>query len=249
MSRRALRSVVFYAAMVLISKSQTSFLPASLATQVGHNSESFLFAIIIAVEIQFIRPRLMASSRRWVIAGAGAIAFFAVGYYLIHSGWIPTIVTLNEPVIAGGFMLVYLMLPRPLKAAPYISLGILAFIVIFFNTGFVFDQAESLVPFLIAPLALDVFDRTILEPEHGDHPLRRAVWIVCLVAVAVAFMALAHWARQDLQGPIRLGIDYGQRAAEAYWGWILIHLYFSYWLGRTWRSGRTAVPLDLGTEA
>ena len=246
MSSRVARSAMFYgvltlALVILMTKAQTHVLPAGLASQIGHNSETLLFAILVCLEIQFFRPWARAHRAPWMPTVLVAGALFLVAYLLLQTGWTSSVVTLNEPIVAAGFVLLYIMLPRPFRLAPLVSLAILAFIVVFFDTAFVLDQAESLVPFLLAPLALDVFDRTILEPDQPDRPILRLVWIGILLAVGLAFMALAPWAREDLQGALRYGIDYGQRASEAYWGWILVHAYFAYVLGRLWRDGGSAV--------
>lgn len=253
MSRTATRSVLFYAAVagaliVIVAKKLSLIMPTGLATQIGHNSESLAFALLICAEIQLLRPRIMRSTHPWAIALPGGVFFLVAGYLLEHSDLLPSIVTLNEPVVAAGLMLLYITLPRPLPAAPIIGAVILVLIVAFFNTALVLDQAESLVPFLIAPFALDVFDRTILEPHRTDRPVLRLCWCCALVAVGVALMILARWARRDLQGPLRLGIDYGERASESYWGWLLVHFYFSYWLGRRWRGRSSVEGLRLAVE-
>src|SRR6185436_1213308 len=110
------------------------------------------------------------------------------------------------------------------------------FIAIFFDSTFVLDQAESLVPLALAGPALDIFDRTILRPQLPDTPGLRLLWMALLLVAAVGLIFAAHWARQDLHGSLRYAIDYAQRAAEAYWGWLIIHTFFSYWLGSRWRD-------------
>ncbi|WP_370618058.1 hypothetical protein [Mumia sp. Pv 4-285] len=247
MSSRATRSALSYslvglALLILVTKVHAMALPSGIASQIGHNSEALAFALLVCAEIQFFRPWALGRRLAWLWTVLGAGILFAAAYGLLQTGWTSSVVTLNEPIVGAGFVLLYIMIPRPFRFAPLVSLAILAFIVIFFDTAFVLDQAESLVPFLIAPLALDVFDRTILEPDQPDRPVLRVVWIGVLAVVGLAFMASAPWAREDLEGWFRYGIDYGQRASEAYWGWILVHAYFAYVLGRLWHpaSGRTA---------
>lgn len=240
------RRGLFYAVVagslaLLVTKTHALFLPAGLASQIGHNSEALLFALLVAAQIQYVRPRLLASSRKWLVATTISLAHFLIAYALLQTGWTSSVVTLNEPIVAAGLMMPYLLIPRPFRQAPAVTLAVLTFVVVFFDTTFVLDQAESLVPFMLAPLALDVFDRTILEPDQQDRPLRRGIWMVALVAAGIGFMIAAAWARQDLHGPVRLGIDYGQRAAEAYWGWLLVHGYFSCWLRQ--RGARPALAL------
>ena len=246
MTGTRLRMAVYYAAMLvilllLVTKTQKQFLPEGIATQIGHNSEAFLFAILIPLEIQILRG-VAYGAARFIGTAIGGVVLILLGTGLLHTGWAPTLVTLNEPVIAAGFVLIYLGLPRSPVVGLTVSALTLLFIVIFFDTSLVFAQAESFVPLFLVGLGLDVFDRTILQPESEDAPVRRAVWMALLFIAAIGFMVAARWARQDLEGWFRLGIDYGQRAAEAYWGWLLVHAYFSYWLGRRWRG-----PLEQGT--
>ena len=40
-----------------------------------------------------------------------------------------------------------------------------------------------------------------------------------------------------LSGPFENTIDYAHRANEAYWGYLIITIYFSYWLGKDWYGG------------
>lgn len=229
------RRLVFYgvlafALLVLVTKAHTHVLPAGVAAQVGHNSEALLFAILVCWQIQYLRPILLRSTLRWPGGLGIAAAHFVAAYALLQTGWSSSVVTLNEPIVAAGLMLPFLLLDRPLRFAPAVSLAVLALVIVFFDTSLVLDQAESLVPFMLAPLALDVFDRTVLEPDQPDRPVRRVLWMGGLIALALALMAAAPWAREGLDGWFRLGIDYGHRAAEAYWGWLLVHGYFSFWL-------------------
>ncbi|WP_418276072.1 hypothetical protein ACNHYB_14600 [Isoptericola jiangsuensis] len=234
------RSLIFYgvltvALLALVTKAHALVLPAGLASQVGHNSEALLFALLVCAEVQFFRPWARRTARPWFWTVLVAAVMFLAAYLLLHSGWTSTLVTLNEPIFGAALVLLYVMVPRPFRLAPVVSIVVLAFVVVAFDTALVLDQAESLVPFMLAPLAFDVFDRTILEPEQPDRPSLRVLWIVLLLAVGLTFMLLAPWAREDLQGWLRYGIDYGQRASEAYWGWVLVHVYFGYVLGARWR--------------
>lgn len=248
MGRTTWRSIAYYVViaavlLLIVANKLTLLLPDQLAVQIGRNSESLLFALLICAQIQYLRPVLLRLAHPWLVIVPGAVFFFVAGYLLEHSSLPPALVTLNEPLIAAGFMLLLIGLPRPLVWAPLIGLGFLVFVIVFFKTAFVLDQAESLVPMVIAPFALDVFDRAILEPEQRDRPRLRGAWCVALVVVGVAFMVGARWARKDLHGPIRFGLDYGERASEAYWGWLLVHFYFSYWLRHS-RSHAQVEPIE-----
>lgn len=243
------RTVAFYSVLTLVlllivTGALPALLPGGVASRIGHNSESLLFAIAFCAVAQFLLPWLR--HRRWspwLVTVPGAVVCFGFGTFLINSSWPATLVTLNEPVIATGFMLLYASVRRPFRYAAAVAAALLAFIIVFFHTSFVLDQAESLVPALLAPLALDVFDRTILEPWRKPKAGLRLLWMSFLAVVALGLMAAAPWARGDLHGPFRLGIDYGQRAAEAYWGWLIVHLYFGYWIGkqRGWPPNHKAV--------
>ena len=135
---------------------------------------------------------------------------------------------------------IYVQPKRPLKCTPWLSVVVLALIVVFFNTAVVLDQAENLFMIMLAPVAFDLFDRTILDPSAPDRPGRRLAWCVSLVLAWFVFWRLAAVVRPDLSGPIDYGIDYAYRAAEAYIGILLVHVYFSYVLGPLWRDRNRA---------
>ncbi len=248
MNKLSTRSAVFYVLtaivlLLLVTKTQKQFLPEGVATQIGHNSEAFLFALLVAAQIQVLR-RIPISTARLAGMVVGGAVLIALGLLLKDADLAPTVVTLNEPLIGAGFVLLYLALPRSTMTAVVVTVVVVLYIVIFFDTTFVLDQAESLVPLALAGPALDIFDRTILRPELDDRPGLRLGWMALLLVVVIGLIPAAHWAREDLHGFLRLGIDYAQRAAEAYWGWLLVHAFFSYWLGPIWRRpvDRTVLP-------
>lgn len=222
--------------LVLVTGLQYLVLPSGLAGRIGHNSEALAFALVTAGVIHAYRHRLerAESVKRLLVPTAFALA--VTGLLLQRTGWASSVVTLNESLLGVAFVSLYLCLPRARLLAGCVALATLTAIIVFFDTNFVLDQAESLVPLVIAPLSLDLFDRTVLQPRLQDRPWLRTLWMVALVAIALGAMVAAQWARQDLHGPLRMGIDYAQRAAEAYWGWLLIHFYFSVWLGKHWRD-------------
>lgn len=246
---RSGRQAVFFGAttialLVLVTHVHELVLPASIATQIGHNSEALLFALLIAATVH-LRRRLLGQGKspRPVLISLAIV--MSIGGILLQraDAWPTSVVTLNEPVLGAGLVTAYLCLPRSPMRGALVSVAVVIFIVVFFQTDFVLDQAESLVPLALAPLALDVFDRRILSPDLPDRPGLRVGWMTFLVLMAVVSMIAARWARGDLDNAFRLGIDYSQRAAEAYWGWLIIHAYFSYWLPGTWlRTPKGAQP-------
>lgn len=245
MQHRNLARVAFYGTLtialtILVTKAQALVLPAGLSSQIGHNSEALCFALLVCLSIEFVRPWGQRIGRPWAVAFGGAVLMWAGAWLLLQTDWSSSIVTLNEAMIGAGFLLIYVTIPRPFRLWPLALAGIAAFIVVFFDTSFVLDQAESLVPLLLAPIALDLVDRTILDPEQPDRPIRRTIWIATLFVIGFGFMALAPSARENLDSSLNLAIDYGQRAAEAYWGWILIHAYLGYIIGKTRPRVRSA---------
>lgn len=216
---------------LIVTGAHATFLPSGLASQIGHNSEALALALLVAALIHVYRRR----GRGAWCAVVGLV--LVVAGLLLQRADLPTsVVTLNEALVGAGLIAWYLLLPRSPVVGVVTSAAILLAVVVFFDTTFVLDQAESLVPAILVPLALDVFDRRLLQPWAPDNGLLRVLWIAFLCSLAVGSMLAARWARQDLSGPLKLGIDYSQRAAEAYWGWLLVHVYF---LCRRWGARGT----------
>lgn len=232
------RSIVYYLAVtgllvLIVINALPILLPDSIATQIGHNSEALLFAIGFSAIVQFLLPWIHSRGwTPWRVTVPAAIACIAFGAALLQAPWPPTLVTLNEPMIAIGLMLLYVSIRRPFRRAPIVSALVLVVLAVFFNTSVVLGQAESLIPLLLAPFALDVFDRAILEPGSADRPVLRLVWMAFLLVVAVTLIFASRWVGDDVHGPFRSAINYAQRGAEAYWGWLIVAGYFGIWIGR-----------------
>ena len=250
---RGLRPLAFYGAtslllLAIVTKQLDTVLPHGLATQIGHNSESLTFALLVCATIQYVRPAALRSPHPWRLPLAVFAGCMVLAVALLELPVPGSLHTLNEPVLAAGVLALYVQLRRPLWFAPLLSLGVLAVVVLLYDTQFVLDQLESLVPLMLAPIGLDVLDRSLLDRRHPDTPRSRLVWCAILVAIGLGAMLLAPGAREDLSGSLNLGIDYAHRASESYWGLLLVHGYFSYWLASRWRSRpmtvapRIAVP-------
>jgi hypothetical protein len=243
--------VAFYAGSgvllgLAMSKQLASILPDGIAAQVGHNSEAVLYAALVCATVQVLGAYRSSTAASWAAVAAYALTCVTLAALLKDSDLPSSVATLNEPLVAAGLTALYLNLPRPVRWPWAWSAAVLLFIVLLFDTSLVLDQAESLVPLMIAPIALDVVDGWLLDKRRPNRPGRRWAWCAFLVAVAACAMVLARVVRPDLSGPVDYAIDYAQRAAEAYWGWVLIHLYLGFWL--PWRFRRTEPPAQRRTE-
>ncbi len=230
---------LFYGALsVLLVLSVTgtlsSFLPSGVASQVGHNSEAYLLALLLGILLQWVRPRAFASRQPWLPLGAIAVLSIGLGVLLDQQkGSIgSSYATLNEALVAFGVICLYLLLRRPLAVAPFLAVGMLTAIVLLNRTDFVTLQAESLVAIMLAPVSLDVADPTLVDRDAADRPTARLVWCVVLICVPVLFAVLS---RLHLSGLAAEIARYGSRPTEAFLAFLFIHLYFSYLLGAQWR--------------
>ena len=244
MRDRRLRIAIFYTTMavallVLVTRAQQHVLPSGLATQVGHNSEAFLFAMLVAAEIQILRTR--ARTPRLLIGMASCgVLFVALGLALRASELPATLTTLNEPIIGAGFLLFYMCLPRSRTTALVCAVSVTLCIFVLVDRTFVIDQAESLVPLVLAGPAIDIFDRRLLDGDASGTRVLWMTWVVALTLVAIILIPVGAWAREDLSGGGAVTIDYLRRAIEGYWGWVFVHVYFAFLLGAAWRNSRSA---------
>jgi hypothetical protein len=234
------RSAVYFAAVAIVAAMTirhdfARFLPDHLATEIGHNREALGLALLLVPIIQWFRPWAARQRYPMLLAVILAVALYAFGWWMLHkSGWTSDYYTFSESFFGAAFITVFIQPKRPARWAVWVTPAVLVFIVIFFQAGWDLDQSEDLVMILIAPLAFDLFDRRILDRSAPDRPDLRAGWVVSLMVAWFVLWRLAKVVRPDLHGPFDHTVDYGYRAAEAYWGIWLVHVYFSYWLGRSW---------------
>lgn len=209
--------------LLLVAKLQQSLLPGGLASQVGHNSEVFALALALGWGIALLRgPTVSRDRRRATALAAASLVLAGVIYW---SGTPTTVKTLNEPLLAAGLITFYCLIPRPLpRLAPWFISGFLAVVIVLWSqVDVVFQQAESVTALMVAPLALDVVDRSVLEPAR-----RRSSWVwvwICALVLTPAG-ALATGSYRTASGHLPEVVDYLARGAEGFWGIALLQVYF-----------------------
>jgi hypothetical protein len=256
MTRPWARTVMFLAAVALLAQvinqhDLANVLPEKLATEIGHNREALGLALIMVPVIQWFRPWAARRRHPMVPAVLLAAVLYGFGWWMLHeSGWTSDYFTYSESFFGAAFITVYVQAKRPARWGLLVTPAVLASMVVWRESGWVLDQLEDLVMIMLAPLAFDLFDRRILDRSAPDRPGLRLGWCVGLVVLWFGLWRLAAAVRPDLHGPLDYTIDWGYRAAEAYWGILLIHLYFSYWLGRSWldRTPNAADPVARPTD-
>ena len=226
------------ALLVLVTRAQQDFLPSGLATEVGHKQRG--------VPLRHARRGRNPDPQD---AGAHAATadrdgelrclFVALGLALRASELPATLTTLNEPIIGAGFLLFYMCLPRSRTTALVCAASVTLCIVVLVDRTFVIDQAESLVPLVLAGPAIDIFDRRLLNGDASGTRALWMTWVVALTLVAIVLIPVGAWARDDLSGGGAVTIDYLRRAIEGYWGWVFVHVYFAFLLGVAWRNSRS----------
>lgn len=238
---RVVMGVVFYGGLLLLMAAillqlLDNVLPNGLARRIGFNSEGFVLALMIAAWIQFARPRLTDSKSQWPVTLAVGLACVAVGVALLATDLPPRFRTLNETFLAAGVVLPYLQLRRPLP--PWVpiafSAAVFAAIVFFSHTELVTGLAETLGVLVLLPLAVDVYDRGILDSKALTSPTVRYGFYAALVIVPVTLSILER--KLDIGGVFGDVTRYGVRLHESFICILLVSLYFAVGLGR--RGGK-----------
>jgi hypothetical protein len=247
-SNRTAVTAAFYAALVLVLLGVLLqifplVLPDAVAVRIGHNSEGFVLALVVAAWVDVARPRLVADRREWVVTALVAALLFAVGIALLMSDLPSRFRTLNESFLALGLLVPYLQLRRPLRRrVVWVSVAVVLVVIVAFNrTAAVTDLAESLGVLLLAPLALDVVDRGILDPQAVTSPALRRAWYALLVAAPVCFSLLEY--QSGVGGVLGEAARYCVRITEAFVCLLLVELYFAVALRRTGRRELVAEPM------
>lgn len=207
--------------LLVLTSGISVLLPPHPATQVSHNSEAFLLAALLSLEIAWLR--------RWpVVPGpAGGAAVLAVAVALVVLGLVllrvdeARLKTLNEAVLAAGILLVYCALRPRRPALALASAAVLALVVGYFHSDLVRLQAECLVALILAPWGFDVFARWILVPVPVRSTRPAVAWTAFLLGAPFVLMALD---RGPSGSVLADAIEYAARGNEAFWGLGAVHL-------------------------
>lgn len=229
---RGLAETVFYGGLVLLMAAVLlqvldDLLPAGLAERVGYNSEGYVLALLLAAWLQFARPRLDGTARRWPVTAGVALLLLSAGVALLATDLPSRFRTLNETFLAAAVVVVYLGFRRPLpRWVPVTaSLSVLAVVLAFSQTALITGLAEMLGVLILVPLAVDVFDRGILDPAARDPRTRRLAFYAALAVVPTTFMVLQRTV--DIGGVFGMTTRYGVRMHEAFVGVLLLVLFFA----------------------
>jgi hypothetical protein len=100
---------------------------------------------------------------------------------------------------------------------------------------------------VLAPLALDVVDRGILDPAARTSTAARRGWYALLVLAPLAFSVLEY--QVGVSGLAGEAVRYLVRITEAFVCLLLVELYFAVGLRRTGRTApaRPAEPAAVGS--
>lgn len=206
--------------VVLVTKAQQRILPASLARQLGHNSEVFALAILLVAAV-LARRRQPPAPAVWHVVIAVALA--ALGVCVLYGPVPATVKTLNEPFFGGAVLWLYVLVRRPLPRPWTISLVLVGVVVVGYHTSVITTQAESIVALVLVPLALDITYRRLLEPGAPDRPALHGLLIASLLLFPVLMMAVK---RDSFPGPLAEVVRYCSRGTEGFWGVAVALLYF-----------------------
>ncbi len=240
MQRSRLIAPIFYGGLLvvlaaIVFKVLGDVLPRALARPIGFDSESYVVVLLLAPWIQFVRPRLAGSRWEWPITLAAAAACVIVGVLLYRSDLPSQWKTLNEAFLAG-VLIAYVQPRRPLP--PWVPLvlagGVLAAIVVASDAAILTDLAEALGVVILLPLAVDVFDRRILNLQAPPSPAVRYAWWGFLVLAPIVFSVLNR--ALDDGGVLDKAARYGVRPQEAFVAVLIMELYFAAILSRKVRE-------------
>lgn len=197
---------------------------SGLASRISYNSEAYLFAVVLAAWLQFGLPRLDPARRMpWALA-VGAV-WIVIGAGLLASDLPSRIRTLNESAFALGVLIPYVTLRRPVNrwflAVVPLSIGLVAWSVVWAPDSWVIDQAETVGFIVLAILTFDVVDRELLEPRRRTTPGTRFAWYGFLVVEPVVVSALGTELRTG-GGALALALEFLGRIHESFVGVLLV---------------------------
>jgi hypothetical protein len=241
--RRVALGVIFYGGLVtiitgILVEIFPKFLPGAVADRISQNSEGFVLALIMALWIQFVRPGLSGATREWPITLAAASICLAIGVFLLVTDFPSKYRTLNETFLAAAILIPYVQIRRPLPSRQpiWLSVALLAVIVVGHRTQAITDLAETFGMLMLAPIGFDLVDRGILDPKARTSTALRYGWYAFLVVAPIAFSVLEYGI--GFEGAIGEATRYAVRIYEAFLFMLLVELYFAVALGGTGSSTR-----------
>lgn len=243
-------TIAFYAGFavllgLILTDTLRHIVPSGVASRIGYNSEAYLFILVLAAWIQYVRPTLEAGSARrrwgWTMAAAALCAVISVWLITVDPSDVPyRIKTLNETTVALVAVIPYVMLRRPLPRAVLAAVPVLVAMTVWgvmtSPDGWIVDLAEAFGFWILAVLAFDVIDRGILDPGAVTHARARWVWYVFLALEPLAVSAFGEEARAG-GGFVAETLLWLGRVHESFIGILVVSLYFAVIHGRTGRTG------------
>jgi hypothetical protein len=242
--RRRIFAVLYYAGLSLVLalillQLLDDVLGKKLAAHIGHNSEAYLAALMLAAWIQFVRPRLAGTRAEWPVAIVVGVVMLVVGIALIQTHLPSRFRTLNEAFIALGILIPYVQARRPVsRVLSYGLPGVVLLLALAVgDRGLVRDLAETATMLILIPIGLDLVDRGILQSDAVTSIRSRWAWYAALVLIPVVFVALRNGAHVGGWAGNRM--LYSQRGLEGYIAAFFLEVYFAVFLG--W-VGRRVTP-------
>ncbi len=249
-SRTKALAVLFYGGLALVLalillERLDDVIGTKLASHIGHNSETYVAALVLCAWIQFVRPRLTGTRYEWVVAIAVGVILLAIGIALVQTHLPSRFRTLNEAFVASGLLVPYVQLRRPLPRAVTIGMpaALILLVLAVGDVGVVQDQAESVVMLILIPIGLDLVDRGILQSDAVTSVRSRWAWYATLVLVPIVFVALRKGAHVGGWAGDRM--LYSQRGLEGYLLAFFLEIYFAVflgWVGRRVTAAHRATP-------
>ncbi len=238
-------SAVFYGGLLVVLAGVlfqvwAEVLPSRIAAEIGHNSEAYVAALAIGAWVQYVRPRLVDASNEWMITGAAAMICLGAGVGLIASDWASRFRTLNETFLALALLLPYLQRHRrpSRRVAVGLAVAVLVVVLVSQQTQLGTDLAESFGMLMLAPIAFDAVDRSILQPTEYTSPGVRYGWYAAMIVLPVTMTVLEYEA--GVGGLLGEITRYGVRIHESFIAMFLLEIYFVVALGRAGTRDRIA---------
>jgi hypothetical protein len=250
-AKRNFFAVAYYVGLALVLalillQDLDDVIGTTLASHVGHNSESFIGALILAAWIQYVRPRLTGTRYEWVIAVAAGVVLLGIGLALLASDLPSRFRTINESFLALGVLVPYVQARRPLPRALSIGLpaAVLVLVLVAVEVSEIANLAETMVMVFLIPIGLDLVDRGILQSDAVTSVRSRWLWYAALIAVPVVLELIRR--KAGVSGWLDDEVRYPLRGLEGFIMVLFVEVYFAVflgWVGRSSGASHRAAPV------